>query len=93
MAVHVLPHHLERDGLTFSALRRVRRRKRNLRHGRVRVHEAAHLVRGLELYMVGDMGVRIQCEASAVVAQHIGHRFHVSFGLQRQGRECIVLIV
>lgn len=37
--------------------------------------------------MVCDMGVRIQREAGAVVAQHTGHRFHVGAGLQSQGRE------
>ena len=37
--------------------------------------------------MVCDMGVRIQREAGAVMTQHAGYRFHVSAGLQSQGRE------
>ena len=37
--------------------------------------------------MVCDMGVRIQCETGAIVTQHTGHRFHISAGLQSQGRE------
>jgi len=37
--------------------------------------------------MVCHMGVRIQREAGAIVTQHTGHRFHISAGLQSQGRE------
>ena len=75
-----LSYHLERDYLTSSALGRFGRRRRCFGQGRV--HEAAHLVCGLELHMVCHMGVRIQREAGAIVAQHAGHRFHVSAGLQ-----------
>ena len=41
--------------------------------------------------MVGDMGVRIQREAGAVMAQHTGYRFHIGAGLQSQGRKCMPL--
>ena len=75
-----LPHHLERDNFTSSALGRFGRRRRCFRQGRI--HEAAHLVCGLELHMVCDMGIRIQREAGAVVAQHTGYRLHVGAGLQ-----------
>ena len=37
--------------------------------------------------MVCDMGIRIQCEAGTVVSQHTGYCFHISAGLQSQGRE------
>ena len=37
--------------------------------------------------MVCDMGVRIQRETGAVVSQHTGYCFHISAGLQSQGRE------
>ena len=37
--------------------------------------------------MVCDMGIRIQRETGAVVSQHTGYCFHISAGLQSQGRE------
>ena len=43
--------------------------------------------------MVCDMGVRIQREASAVVSQHTGYRFHIGAGLQSQGRERMSQVV
>ena len=81
----MLSHHLERDYFVTAALGRFGRRRRFFRQ--CCVHEAAHLICGLELHMVCDMGVRIQREAGAVMPQHAGYRFHVSAGLQSQGRE------
>lgn len=68
---YISSHHLERDDLTSAALGRFGRRRRCFRQGRI--HEAAHLVCGLELHMVCDMGVRIQCEPSTIVSQLTGY--------------------
>lgn len=46
-------------------------------------------IRRLPLHPLGGVGVGVQCEASAVVAQGVGEGFHVHTMLQRQGGECM----
>ena len=50
-------------------------------------YEAAHPLCGLPLHLPGDVGVGVQCEASAVVAQDAGYRFGVHSLLDRQRGE------
>lgn len=50
-------------------------------------NEAAHPVGGFSPHIPGDVGVGVQGEARAVVAQDIGHRLDVHPLLDGQGRE------
>ena len=47
-------------------------------------HEAAHSLGGVLLHLPGDVGVGVQCEARAVVAQDAGDGFGVYTLLNRQ---------
>ena len=50
-------------------------------------HEAADLLSGSVLHLVGDMGVGIQCEACGVVTQHTGQGLHVHTALHGHSSE------
>ncbi len=50
-------------------------------------HKAPHLLGSILLHIAGHMGVGVQCEARAVVAQDAGHRLGVYTVLNRQGGE------
>lgn len=52
-------------------------------------HEAAHPLGGVFLHLVGDVGVGVKGEPSAVVAQDTGDRFDVHALLDRQCRESV----
>ena len=54
-------------------------------------HEAAHPLSGLLLHFPGDVGVGVQREARAVVAQDAGDRFSVHSLLDRQRGEGVPL--
>ena len=58
-----------------------------LRHGGV--HKPADLIRCAKLHFAGHMGVRVQREAGAVMAEHTGQSFHIDTALHRQRRECV----
>lgn len=50
-------------------------------------HEAAHSLGGILLHLVGDVGIDVQGEACAVVAQNAGDSFGVYALLDGQDRE------
>lgn len=56
------------------------------------VDHTADGVRCLPLHPLGDVGVGVQGETCAVVAQSVGQGFHIYTVLQRQGCECLLLI-
>ncbi len=56
-------------------------------------HKAPHLLRRALLHLSGGVCVGAQGEASVIVAQHVGHCFHVHAVLQSNGRECVPKIV
>lgn len=82
---------LERYHLTPALLRRIRRL--GFRFGRSRFHEAADLLCRASLHIVGDMGVGVQGEARAVVAQHAGQGFHIQAAGDRHRGECVAQVV
>ena len=54
-----------------------------------RLHEAADLLCRTSLHIIGDMGVGVQREACAVVAQHTGQRLYIHAAGDGHGRECV----
>lgn len=68
-------HHFERYHLAPILLRWVGRLRSDGCCGRL--HKASDLFSRTLLHIVGNMGVGVQREACAVVAQHDGQRFHV----------------
>ena len=90
-ASFLLPHLLERYHLTPALLRRIRRL--GFRFGRGRFHEAADLLRRTSLHIVGDMGVGVQGEARAVVAQHAGQGLHIHAAGDCHRGECVSEVV
>lgn len=70
-----LSHHLEGYHLAPALFRWVGRLRGESCRGRL--HEAADFLRRTLLHIVGDMGVGVQREAGAVVAQHTGQSFHI----------------
>lgn len=56
------------------------------------VDHTADGVRRLPFHPLGRVGVGVQGEARAVVAQGIREGFHVHAVLQRQGGKCLLLI-
>ena len=72
----LLSNPLERNHLASAFLRRIRRLgRRGAGHGAF--HKVGHLVSCSLLHLRGDMGVHIQSETGATVAQHTGHRFGI----------------
>ena len=51
--------------------------------------ETPHRIRRLLLHGGGNVGIGVQGEPGAVVAQHGGEGFHVHAVLQGQDRECV----
>lgn len=58
-----------------------------LRHGGV--HKPTDFIRRAKLHLAGHMGVSVQREAGAVMAEHTGQSFHIDTALHRQRRECV----
>ena len=87
ICVHVLSHLLERDHLAPALLRRVGRLRGV--DCRSRLHEAADLLSRTSLHIVGNMGVGVQGEARAVVAQHTGQGFYIHAAGNRHRCECV----
>ena len=56
-------------------------------------HDAAHPLGSVPLHFVGDVGVGVKGEPSAVVAQSAGDRFGVYPLLDRQGSEGVPKLV
>ena len=56
-------------------------------------HKIPHLLRRTLLHLTSSVCVSAEGEASVIVAQHVGHRFHVHAVLQSDGRECVTKIV
>lgn len=71
----LLPYPLERDHLAPALLRRVGRL--GVRLGCGRLHEAADLLRRTPLHLVGDVGIGVEGEPGAEVAQHTGQGLHI----------------
>ena len=86
-----LPNLLERNHLAPAFLRRVGR----LRGGgcRGRFHEAADLLSRTSLHIVSDMGVGVQGEARAVVAQHTGQGLYIHAAGDCHRGECVSEVV
>ena len=86
-----LSHLLERYHLAPAFLRRVGRfRGGGCRGG---FHKAADLLCRASLHIVGDMGVGVQSESRAVVAQHAGQGLHVHAAGDRHRGECVSEVV
>ena len=56
-------------------------------------HKIPHLLSRAFLHLAGGVRVSAEGEACVIVAQHVGHRFHVHAVLQSDGRECVTKIV
>ena len=80
---------LERYHLALALLRRVGRLRGDGCRGRF--HEAADFLRRTSLHIVGDMGVGVQGESRAVVAQHVGQSFYIHAAGDGHRGECVPL--
>lgn len=74
-ASFLLPHPLERDHLAPASLRRVGRL--GLQLGGGCFHKAADLLRRASLHIAGDVGIGVQGEPGAVMAQHTGECLYI----------------
>ena len=84
-----LPHPLERDHLAPASLQRFRRLW--LRPGGGCFHKAADLLRRAPLHFAGDVGIGVQSEPGAVMAQHTGERLYIHAAGEGHGGEGVPL--
>lgn len=87
----LLSHPLERDHLASIPLRRVGRLW--FRSGGGCFHKAADLLRRTSLHLVGDVGIGVQGEPGAVMAQHTGERLYIHTAGESHGGEGVPEIV